>query len=174
MRRDGVVIGTSAWPSGVFEVPAEDSLYELTLRQSKFPSSAPAWRRSMQVTTTWGFRSHLEPDVYSRGLPLLFPRVTLPEDGLKTLPAAAGQVLPVRVTGHAGYTPGAIASVGAATSYDGGTTWTDASVRHTGDAWSAVVDHTGASGKTVALRVTVTDSNGATVTQVTQAAYVVR
>ncbi|WP_076260254.1 S8 family peptidase [Intrasporangium flavum] len=174
MRRDGEVIGTSPWPSGVFEVPAGDSRYELTLRQSKFPSSAPAWRRSMQVTTTWGFHSHLEPDVFSRGLPLLFPRVTLPEDGMKTLPAAAGQVLPVRVTGHAGYTPGAIASVEAATSYDGGTTWTDAAVRHTGDAWSAVVDHTGASGKTVALRVTVTDVTGATVTQVTQAAYVVR
>ena len=35
-------------------------------------------------------------------------------------------------------------------------------------------DHAGASGKTVALRVTVTDGNGATVTQVTQAAYAVR
>jgi hypothetical protein len=100
--------------------------------------------------------------------------VSLPEDGVKTVPAEAGLRLPVRVTGHGGYTPGAITEVAAATSYDGGTTWTDASVSRSGGDWSVVVDHTGASGKTVALRVEVTDANGAKVTQVVQAAYAVR
>ena len=36
------------------------------------------------------------------------------------------------------------------------------------------VDHTGATGYTVATRVEVTDSKGATVTQTVQAAYAVR
>ncbi|TQM64523.1 S8 family serine peptidase [Humibacillus xanthopallidus] len=174
LKKDGQSIGTSPFPSGVFEVPAGAGRYELTLSQFKLPSAAPMWKRSMQVTTTWGFDSVLEPGVFSRGLPLIFPRVALPEDGVKTVPAQAGLLLPVRLTGHAGYTPGAITSLHAATSYDGGTTWTDATVRHTGDDWDAVVDHTGASGKTVTLRVTVTDANGATVTQLTQAAYAVR
>ncbi|GAB3886459.1 S8 family peptidase [Terrabacter terrigena] len=174
LSRDGEVIGRSAWTSGVFEVPAEDSAYALTLRQSKFPSSAPFWKRSTQVTTTWGFRSALEPDVFSRGLPLLFPRVSLPEDGLKTLPAVAGQVLPIRVTGHAGYQPGEVVAAAFAVSYDGGSTWVDVPVTHNDGAWSAVVDHTGAAGRTVATRVSVTDSKGASVTQTVQAAYAVR
>jgi hypothetical protein len=37
-----------------------------------------------------------------------------------------------------------------------------------------VVDHSGASGRTVTTRVELTDSLGATVTQVVQAAYAVR
>ena len=91
-----------------------------------------------------------------------------------TLAASAGQVLPVRVTGHGGYTPGDIDSVKFAFSYDGGTTWTDAVVSNNAGAWTATVDHTGASGKTVATRVEVADSKGATVTQVVKAAYAVR
>ena len=60
------IVGQSAFTSGVFEVPAENSLYELTLSQFTFPSSAPNWKRSTQVVTTWSFRSHLELDVFSR------------------------------------------------------------------------------------------------------------
>ena len=112
--------------------------------------------------------------MYSRGLPLLFPRVDLPEDGLKQLAPAADQSLPIRVGSHAGYAPGDIVSAKLAWSYDGGTTWTDARMREEGGRWSALVDHTGASGSTVATRVEVTDSKGATVSQTVQAAYGVR
>ncbi|HET6666657.1 MAG TPA: S8 family serine peptidase [Intrasporangium sp.] len=171
LKRNGEVLGTSAWTSGVFEVPAEDSLYELTLRQFKIGPASANWKRSNPVTTTWAFRSQLEPDVFSRGLPLLFPRVDLPEDGLKTLAPEAGQTLDVRLTGHAGYTPGDIAELKVATSYDGGTTWTDAVV---GDGGTVTVDHTGASGKAVTLRLEATDSKGAKVTQVVTNAYAVR
>ena len=59
-------------------------------------------------------------------------------------------------------------------SYDGGTTWTDAMTSGSGGAWTATVDHAGAAGKTVATRVEVADSKGATVTQVVKAAYAVR
>jgi hypothetical protein len=174
LRRDGESLGTTFDPYGVFEVPAEDSRYELTLWQERYGPPARVWKRSTQIITTWGFRSALEPDVYSRGLPLLFPRVDLPEDGLKQLAPAAGQSLAIRVGGHAGYAPGDVVSAKLAWSYDGGTTWTDARMREEGGRWSAIVDHTGASGSTVATRVEVTDSKGATVSQTVQAAYGVR
>ena len=174
LRRNGEVIGYSYYPNGVFEVPAEDSAYELEMNSGKFGGPARQWARSTEVKTTWGFRSALDPDTFSVGLPLLFPRVGLPEAGSKTLAASAGQVLPIRVTGHGGYTPGDIKSATFAYSYDGGTTWTDAAVSGTGGVWTATVDHAGASGKTVNTRVSVTDTKGATVTQVVKAAYAVR
>ncbi len=126
LRRNGEEIGYSYYPNGVFEVPAEDSAYELEMNTGKFGGPARQWARSTEVKTTWGFRSALDPDTFSVGLPLLFPRVGLPEAGSKTLAASAGQVLPIRVTGHGGYAPGAITSAKFAYSYDGGTTWTDA------------------------------------------------
>ena len=174
LRRNGEEIGYSYYPGGVFEVPAEDSAYELEMNTGKYGGPARQWARSTEINTTWGFRSALDPDTFSVGLPLLFPRVGLPEEGSKTLAASAGQVLPIRVTGHGGYTPGDLASVKFAYSYDGGTTWTDAAVSGTGGAWAATVDHTGATGKTVDTRVEVTDSKGATVTQVVKAAYAMR
>jgi subtilisin family serine protease len=174
LRRNGEQIGYSYYPGGVFEVPAEDSHYELTMISGKYGAPARQWARSTEIKTVWGFRSALDPDTFSVGLPLLFPRVGLPEDGSKTLAATAGQVLPIRVTGHGGYTPGEIVSAKLSVSYDGGTTWTPAPVNQANGAWSAVVDHTGASGKTVATRVEIEDSKGATVTQTVKAAYAVR
>ena len=125
------------------------------------------------MTTTWKFRSHLDEGVYSQGLPVMFPRVGLPENGLKTLAAKAGQKLALEVEGHAGYTPGAITSAGVAYSYDG-VTWVDATTRQENGEWIAVVDHTGASGQPVSLRVQMTDSNANTVTQTVTRAYDVR
>jgi hypothetical protein len=174
LRRNGVEIGYSYYPGGVFEVPAEDSLYELTMITGKYGSPARQWARSTEIETTWGFRSALDPDAFSVGLPLLFPRVGLPEDGTKTLAASAGQVLPIRVTGHGGYAPGDVVSAKLSVSYDGGTTWTPAQVSQVSGVWKAVVDHTGASGKTVATRVEIEDSKGATVKQTVQAAYAIR
>jgi hypothetical protein len=171
LRREGELVGSTYDPYGVFEVPAEDSRYELTLWQERYGAPAKVWKRSTQITTTWGFRSALEPDVHSRGLALLFPRVGLPEDGLKRLAPTAGQSLSIQVGGHGGYTPGDIVAVKLAWSYDGGTTWTDADVREEGGRWRAVVDHTGGSGSTVTTRLEVTDSKGATVTQTVQGAY---
>ena len=107
LKRNGVQIGSLAYPYGVFTVPAEDSSYELTQNQFKIPTSDRPWLRSTDITTTWSFRSHREPDVYSRGLPILFPAYDLPVDGLNTLPAQSGIKVGLSVEGHAGYTPGA-------------------------------------------------------------------
>ncbi|MFC9558881.1 S8 family serine peptidase [Agromyces sp. NPDC056965] len=173
LRRNGVEIGRSVYTSDVFEVPADDAEYELELFTEKIGRQTETWQRSSKVTTVWKFRSQLDESVVSQGLAVMFPRVDLPEDGMKTLAAEAGQELKLHVTGHAGYTPGTITSAALATSTDG-VTWVDAPTAEQDGEWVAVVDHSGASGQPVSVRVTLTDSNGNSVTQTVVRAYDVR
>ncbi|MCT9079560.1 S8 family peptidase [Streptomyces fulvoviolaceus] len=174
LKRGGEVIGDSPYPFGVFTVPAEESSYELTLNTERFGAPARVWNRSTGTTTTWSFRSERDDTAYSQGIPLLFPRYTLPEDGLKTLPAANGLRIGLTATGHAGYPPGALTSVKLAYSYDAGATWTEARTVRRGGAWEAVVNHSAASGKQVTLRADLTDANGNSVSQIVTRAYDVR
>ncbi|MFI9604028.1 S8 family peptidase [Streptomyces sp. NPDC052043] len=173
LERDGKLIGSSSWPSGVFTVPSEDAAYEMTLNTMKLDSSG-VWNRSLETTTTWSFRSHLDENVYSQGIPLLFPHLTLPEDGLKTLPAEDGQRLGLTVTGHTGYTPGGLTKVALSYSYDNGQTWTEAKTAQSDGVWTATVNHTGATGKQVTVKIAATDSKGNSVTQTVNRAYDVR
>ncbi|MER6999071.1 S8 family serine peptidase [Streptomyces sp. NPDC000410] len=174
LSRDGEEIGRSAYPFGVFEVPAEDAAYELTLRTMKIGSPAAVWKRSTDLSTVWTFRSARDESAYSQGIPLLFPVIGLPEDGLKTLPAADGQKLTLDVSGHAGYTPARLVSAELSYSYDGGATWTGARTGRQGGVWTATVDHTGHSGEPVTLKTELTDANGNSVTQTVERAYDVR
>ncbi|MEV7525334.1 S8 family serine peptidase [Streptomyces sp. NPDC091371] len=173
LKRNGEVIGDSWYPFGVFEVPADSARYELTQAIEKIGPPARVWQRSTAVTTTWAFTSKLDSTAYSQGLPILFPRYEAPLDGLKTLAAANGQSIGLSVTGHAGYAPGALTSAKLSYSYDG-ENWTEAKIVDHGGAWTAVVDHAGASGKQVSLKVELTDANGASVTQTVGRAYDVR
>lgn len=172
LERNGEVVGESGWPSGVFSVPAEDSAYELTLSTRKIGSKV--WNRSVETQTTWGFRSHLDEEAYSQGIPMLFPRYDLPEDGMKTLAAKDGQRIGLTATGHAGYKPGALKSAALSYSYDEGKTWTEAKTSAAKGKWTATVHHAGASGKQVWLRTRLTDANGSSVTQTVARAYDVR
>jgi hypothetical protein len=174
LKRDGEVIGDSPYPFGVFTVPAESASYELTLNTTKFGSPARVWKRSTETSTTWSFRSALDENTYSQGIPLLFPRYDLPEDGLKTLPASDGQRIALTATGHAGYQPGELTSVKLAYSYDGGATWTSARTAKKGAVWEAYVDHSAATGKQVTLRADMTDAHGNSVSQIVARAYDVR
>ncbi|MGW1001938.1 S8 family peptidase [Streptomyces sp. NPDC002520] len=174
LRIDGKEAGSSSWPSGVFEVPAADSAYELTLNTAKFGQPAQVWKRSTSTRTTWSFRSQLDENAYSQGLPLLFPHYGLPEDGLKTLSATGDEHITLTATGHAGYTPGALRSAELSYSYDGGTTWTKAPTAEHDGVWTATVNHAGASGKQVTLKVALTDTNDNSVTQTVTRAYDVR
>ncbi|MFJ7159963.1 S8 family peptidase [Streptomyces sp. NPDC101118] len=174
LTRNGEVVGDSPYPFGVFEVPAEEGRYELTQNAEKWGPPARVWQRSTGIRTTWGFTSKLDGSAYSQGLGILFPRIALPgADGTKTLPAADGQTVRLSATGHAGYAPGALTAAKLAYSYDG-EHWTEATVRRDGAAWTAVVDHAGASGKPVSLRVELTDAKGSTVSQTVARAYDVR
>ncbi|WNI28410.1 S8 family serine peptidase [Streptomyces sp. ITFR-6] len=170
----GKVIGESGWPSGVFTVPAEDAAYELTMRTAKSGQPAAVWKRSTSTETTWKFRSHRDGDVYSQGIPLLFPGYDLPSDGMKTLAAKDGQKIGLSVTGHAGYTPGKVTSVKVSYSYDGGETWTGATTAQRGGRWTATVNHADAAGKSVTLRTELTDAKGNSVVQTVTDAYAVR
>ncbi|MEE1737755.1 S8 family serine peptidase [Streptomyces sp. BE147] len=170
----GEVIGSSGYPFGAFTVPAEDRAYELTMSTTKIGQPAAVWKRSTATETTWKFRSERKADVYSQGIPLLFPRYDVPSDGMKTLPATDGQRIGLTVTGHAGYTPGRLTGAKVSFSYDGGRTWSEAVTGQQAGRWSATVNHKGASGKPVTLRTELTDANGNTVVQTVNDAYVVR
>ncbi|MFE7336576.1 S8 family peptidase [Streptomyces griseus] len=174
LKRDGELVGSSGYPFGVFDVPAEAAAYELTMMTTKIGSPAAVWKRSTQTETTWTFRSERKPDVVSQGLPLLFPRYIVPEDGMKTVPAKNGQKIGLDATGHAGYTPGELTGAKVSFSYDGGETWHAATTARQGGRWTATVDHADAGGKSVALRTELTDANGNTVVQTVNDAYAVR
>ncbi|MER5279471.1 S8 family serine peptidase [Streptomyces sp. NPDC002809] len=174
LKRNGEEIGRLVDPYGVFKVPDEDSAYELTQTLGKIYTGDPNWLRSTAAVTTWSFRSHREPDVYSRGLPILHPAYDLPVDGMNTLPARSGIKLGLSAEGHAGYTAGAITAASLSYSYDGGTTWTEAPTEQQDGKWTAVVDHTGATGEQVMLKVGLTDSHHNAVTQTITRAYDVR
>ncbi|WP_395364791.1 S8 family peptidase [Streptomyces sp. YH02] len=172
LSRDGEVLGENGWPFGVFEVPAEAGTY--TLEQNTMKIGSKVWARSTSVNSVWEFTSKLDESVYSQGIPILFPRYDLPEDGLKTLAATDGQHIGLTVTGHAGYTPAALTSARLSYSYDGGTSWTEAQVSQQGGHWTATVNHAGATGKPVTLKTELTDANGNSVTQTVVRAYDVR
>ncbi|MEU9147087.1 S8 family serine peptidase [Streptomyces sp. NPDC048349] len=173
LTRDGEVIGESWYPFGVFEVPADAGRYELTQAIEKIGPPARTWQRSTSVRTTWGFTSKPDASAYSQGLAVLFPRYAAPLDGMKTVAAVNGQTIGLSATGHAGYAPGALTSAKLSYSYDG-ENWTGAQVSERAGRWTAVVDHAGASGKQVSLKVELTDANGASVTQTVVRAYDVR
>ncbi|MGW3661333.1 S8 family serine peptidase, partial [Streptomyces sp. NPDC005151] len=170
----GKVLGTSTSPFGVFTVPAEDAAYELTMNTSKIGAPAAVWKRSTSIETTWKFRSERDENVYSQGIPLLFPGYDLDTDGLKTLPAKDGQTIGLSVTGHAGYTPGKLVAAKVSYSYDGGETWTQATTAQQDGRWTATVNHAGADGKPVTLKTELTDANGNSVIQTVNDAYAVR
>jgi subtilisin family serine protease len=174
LKRNGEQIGRLIDPYGVFKVPDEDSAYELTQHLEKIYSGDRNWLRSTAADTTWSFRSHLESDVYSRGLPILSPAYDLPVDGMNTLPAKSSIEVGLSVEGHAGYTPGAITKASLSYSYDGGTTWIQAPTQRKDGKWTAVLDHTGATGKQVMTKAEFTDANGNAVTQTITRAYDVR
>ncbi|RKE17618.1 S8 family serine peptidase [Streptomyces sp. TLI_171] len=156
-------------PFNVWEIPAAAQDYTLVVEQQRF-YHRDLWQRSTAVRTEFGFRSANDPAAYSQSLPLLFPDYRLDLDGNNTAPAG-----PVRIglaaTGQAGYAPGPLTDARLSYSYDDGATWTDAAV---GADRTALLDHTGASGKTVTLRITLASADGATVTQTVTDAYGVR
>ncbi|MFD3942548.1 S8 family serine peptidase [Streptomyces sp. NPDC058579] len=172
LSKDDEVLGETGWPFGAFEVPSERGTY--TLEQNTMKIGSKVWNRSTSVNSVWNFTSERDESVYSQGIPILFPRYNLPEDGVKTLAATDGQQIGLTATGHAGYTPAALTSARLSYSYDGGTTWTEARVSQRAGTWTATVNHAGAAGKPVTLKTELTDAKGNSVTQTVVRAYDVR
>ncbi len=74
LRRNGELLGETGRPSGVFEVPAEAGTYRLEQNTMKIGSKV--WARSPSVNSVWEFTSKLDENVYSQGIPILFPGTT--------------------------------------------------------------------------------------------------
>ncbi|WP_434598747.1 hypothetical protein [Streptomyces sp. A5-4] len=174
LSRDGEMIGESPYPFGVFDVPSEEAEYELALSTTKFGQPTAVWKRSTETRTVWKFRSKPDESAYSQGVPLLFPGYQLPADDRKTLPAQDGQKIALSVSGHGGYTPGALTAAKLSYSYDDGLTWTESEVAQQSSTWTATVNHAGATGKPVTLKTELTDAKGNSVTQLVVRAYDVR
>ncbi|WP_407917112.1 S8 family serine peptidase [Kitasatospora sp. NE20-6] len=173
LAADGASLGASWYgPFNVWELPAGDHAYVLTLDQKRF-HHLDLWQRSTAVTTAFAFRSHGDPAAYSQPLPLLFPAYALDVDGANTVAAGRPKII-LTATGQAGYTPAALTAAALSYSYDGGTTWTKAPTVRTAAGWTATPDHTGAAGRKVSLRATLTAADGASVTQTVTDAYAVR
>lgn len=174
LMRNGVQVGSSYDPYGIFTVPSDSATYDLTMHVEKATSSNfRYWKRSAVTETTWTFTSHEEPDVYSRALPLLLPRLDIPEDGLKTV-GAGSVTIPARVLANPGYDAGAVTAARVWTSVDAGKTWVEGTATLTSAGAELVVDHAGDTGKQVSLRVELTDAHGAKVLQTITRAYDVR
>ncbi|MFI9780193.1 S8 family peptidase [Streptomyces sp. NPDC051956] len=174
LRRDGNQIGSRPVPYGAFEIPSDEASYELELTTFKAAAPAKFFQRSNKTVTVFAFKSKEDLAVYSQGVPLLFPKYAIPEDGMKTLAAKDGQQIELSATGHQGYTPGKLTDAKLSYSYDGGTRWTEAKTQRKNGGWAATVNHEGASGKQVTLKTQLTDDKGNSVTQTVTRAYDVR
>jgi hypothetical protein len=152
----------------------EATSYTLKLHQQRVRGPGAAiWQRSTGVETDFTFSSHLDTGAYPQSLPLLFSGFGVAVDGGDDV-AAGPQRITLSATGQSGYTPGAITSAHLAYSLDGGTTWTDAPTTQADGQWSAEIDHSADSGKTVSLRLSLGAADGASVTQTVTSAYGVR
>jgi len=161
-------------PGYVWDLKPEATDYTLKLTQARLAGPGAAiWQRSTSVETDFSFSSHQDPNAYSQSLPLVFPGYGVGVDGDNNV-AAGPQQITLSATGQQGYTPGAITAAKLAYSVDGGTTWTDASTSQANGQWTASLDHSKDSGKTVSLKVTLATADGASVTQAVTAAYGVR
>jgi hypothetical protein len=178
------LVASGAVPEGSYAIPAAPAVYRLTFHDQR---STPTWRTSTSTTTAWSFASAAAaPDLPphwicldgSRDcstLSLLIPRYTLPTNHRsQEYPGATGLTLGFSDDDEAGSV--SVDDVHASVSFDGGHSWTVATVRHeTGD--SVLVSYVNpapaAAGTYASLKVSAEDGNGGTVTQTVIDAYAV-
>ncbi|MEV0273823.1 S8 family serine peptidase [Hamadaea sp. NPDC050747] len=174
LLRDGVSLGTSAWPSGLWEVPDGDGAYELRVMTARFSTNQawyPGWNMYRSTQTAFRFRSARPSDSGLYALPLLVPTYDIPADQRSLTPAAAGFQLGFGATGQRDYDAGALVAARAWVSFDDGTTWVEVPVTRSSTGFTATFDQSAAAGKYVSLRVDLTDEHGTGVQQTIVRAY---
>ncbi|HEX6514217.1 MAG TPA: S8 family serine peptidase [Nocardioidaceae bacterium] len=161
LRRNGEVIGKSAWSVAQFLVPAERSEYELTLLVSNGEGNFAD--TSVRTESTWRFESARSTDARTV-LPLVQLRYDL--DTNRYNEVASGHSYPLFLT--PGYQPGATGpgafSATVEVSYDGGQTWVDAPVDSVDGRLRATVPSAPGAGF-ASVRVEATDAAGNALTQ---------
>jgi len=161
LRRDGEVVGKSAWPVAQFTVPADRAEYELSL--SVQDGSGNFADTSVRTQSTWRFASARSSEPRTV-LPLVQLAYDIDANGYNEVPS--GSAYPLTIT--PGYQPGATGpgdfSVSVQVSYDDGTTWSDAPARSEDGRFRAMVPSaTGPGFGTV--RVVAVDASGNRLTQ---------
>jgi hypothetical protein len=176
--RDGELLfegDNPLWLQGaVPEERAEYRLVETTHRQNGF------WQRSTTTTSEWTFSS-ARPAGDHENLPLLVVDYDLPLSSTSTAPAGTAFSFDVRVG-----TPPRVEAVGLTKlrveiSWDGGTTWADATLRNCslakpgrgGASSGCTAQVRNPAAGSASLRVSASDSAGRTVTQTIVDAYAV-
>jgi hypothetical protein len=104
----------------------------------------------------------------------------MPEDEVVSRPwnpsggLSLGNVFTAAPFNRTAYFSPALTSAALSYSYDGGATWTTAPTNQVNGQWIASVDHTGAAGKTVTVKLTLGAADGTSVTQTVVDAYGVK
>jgi hypothetical protein len=127
------------------------------------------WAFSTQTDTTWSF--HSEPMQEESVLPLLSVDYDIPVGLTNTVTAGSQSRVGFTITAPTGAAAGPVTAAQAWTSYDGGLSWQELSLRSVGEGeFTARVKQPSAVGP-VALRVQATDADGNSVEQTVLAAY---
>lgn len=174
---DGVSLGQSAWPQGIWDVPDADAAYRLrvtTMRFNPGPPSHPNWSLFYGTETEFRFRSQRPSDNGLYALPILVPSYDIAVDTQNLAPATAGFEIGFGGAGQRDYDAGQITAAQAWVSFDDGTTWQEVTVTRKGAGFVTTVDQSAAAGKNVSLRVDLTDEHGNGVRQTITRAYGVR
>jgi subtilisin family serine protease len=175
---NGVSLGDTGYPGGIWDVPAEDTSYALKMITSRFDPTGPfsnEWNMSYETDTTFRFHSSRPNGDDLVALPLLLPTYDLAVDLRNLAPATAGYQVRFGGVGERDYDAGAMTAGSASVSYDDGVTWHPVTVHPSGPGFVATVDNAAAgSGGYVSLRVDLTDANGNSVEQTIIRAYGVK
>ncbi|SCL21024.1 Serine protease, subtilisin family [Micromonospora pallida] len=174
---DGVSLGRSAWPQGIWDVPDDDAAYRLrvtTMRFNPGQPNHPNWSLFYSTETEFRFRSQRPSDNGLYALPILVPSYDIAVDTRNLTPATAGFEIGFGGAGQRDYDAGQITAAQAWVSFDDGTTWQEVTVTRRGAGFVTTVDQSAGAGKNVSLRVDLRDEHGNGVRQTIIRAYGVR
>ena len=164
LYRNGKAVGQSEYPgSGAFDVEPGDAAYLLTSELTR-----TGYDLSSRVSVAWTFRSNTT--TASKRLPISTIRYFPALDNAESAPSGVPFTVPVAVQEQGTDVLKTPYRLTAEASYDGGLTWTPATVL--GNA--QLVLHHQAGAETVSLRAKATDGNGNTVEQTIVNAYRLR
>jgi hypothetical protein len=167
LRRDGVVVGTSPYPSfPAFDVPSGYATYQLEATAER---GAPA-ELSTRVNAVWTFRSAtMGGDSWVR-LPIWNVSFQPTLNAAGAAKAATRLAIPATIAVQPNSTAAALATVTVQYSTNDGQTWTNALVTGSGLSRTVIVDHPNITGF-ISLRATATDQAGNSVVQTVIRAY---
>lgn len=182
LSENGVDLGTSAWPSGQWEISGEPARYDATVTQMRMPTSwNKGWNVGTGTVTTFSFDSQRPNGDDVTALPLHMPTYTMDVDRYNATPAANGFAIAVDFVNQDGHDPAEIKTVKAQISPDDislfdGTpiedhNWIDVTVQKKAGTWYVLIDNSDFTGTYPSLHLTATDSQGNSVDQYTLNMY---